>query len=49
MDYDLVDQSADGGFLYFRDVEGGDEGSLEGRNIREFWGRGAWSRRLPGL
>ena len=30
MDYDLVDQSADGGFLHFWDIEGVEEGSLEG-------------------
>ena len=38
MDYDLVDQSADRGFLYFWGGEGVEKCSLKGGNIREFRG-----------
>ena len=37
MDYDLVDQSADSGFLYFWGIESVEGCSLEGRNIGELW------------
>ena len=36
MDYDLVNRSADSGFLYFWGIESVEGCSLEGRNIGEF-------------
>ena len=37
MDYDLINQSAHGGFLYFRGIKHFDELVSEGVNVGEFW------------
>ena len=40
MDYDLLDQSTDRGFLHFWGIEGVEEGVRGGATVGEFWGGG---------